>query len=122
MSWTHQHHGRAILNEEGQQIAEIHSGAIGPEQATQVGCLIAAAPELLDLAEKFLRETIALRDSLYEGCSDDQGEVPLEEDREALAYYDALIDRIRATLATAKGENAWAYRMPAAETSLIDHL
>lgn len=66
--------------------------------------LICAAPELMELARRFYRETLAERDCFYDGCANaDTGEVDLEEDQMQLDYYDKLLFKIAGVINQAGG-------------------
>ncbi|MDP2141339.1 MAG: hypothetical protein Q8L20_11060 [Gammaproteobacteria bacterium] len=60
------------------------------------------AVDLLSALEASTREMIAERDCFYEGCSNDEGVIPDDEDRDALSDMDAAIDRNQAVIARAK--------------------
>jgi hypothetical protein len=68
--------------------------------------LVAAAPELLATAEKYLRELIADRDCHYDCCTNDVGEYTDEEDRMLTEQYDSDIDALRALLQRAHGDES----------------
>ena len=65
--------------------------------------LIAQAPALLVQAKKLIKALVADRDCHYEGCSNDQGEVPSQDDRAILQSYDDDINELRAVIDAAEG-------------------
>jgi hypothetical protein len=66
--------------------------------------LIAQAPALLQAAEKSLRWLRGERDCVYDGASDNEGNVPHQEDRDTLDAIDRDIDELKAVIAACKGE------------------
>jgi len=57
------------------------------------------ATKLLNFIDKTHKRLIEERDCFYEGCSDANGNIPLDEDRDTLKAIDADIDEAQATLA-----------------------
>jgi len=68
----------------------------------------ALAADLLSALEASTREMIAERDCFYEGCSNDEGDIPDDEDRHALSDMNAAIDRNQAVIARAKHDKSRA--------------
>jgi hypothetical protein len=104
--WTHQPATRlrSVLGRPIIDIATASSGTPTMIARSADAALIAQAPALLAAAEKSLGWLIGERDCLYDGASDNEGNVKHPEDQEALDAIDHDIDELRALIAACKGE------------------
>lgn len=55
--------------------------------------------------EELYRECLAERDCFYDGCTTTDGEIPDPSDAQSLADIDAKLDRAKAAIAAASGND-----------------